>query len=361
MIQVYNKFSDIKAEWDYLYSISNFTVFQSYDYNLISWSFFPNRGMLYILCYRCSDRNIKLIFPTYIDKRGTLRFINDVGTDICNMVYDHDLNLYDVMKEICLYIISQKEVKSISLENLQGDSPILSYFKVFFPNSIVFSNNEVSFLECRRCDDPIASFKHLTNDKRKKLKKILKHEDEYKFDILSIRNNDLFPLASLIKIANLMVKKKIRSEATFENNFWEYVKELYNHGLLEIAIIYDNNNTALSAGLVFVNEQISVRWVILYTEPQYNLWNNIMYINVKGKERDYINNFGRGGYDYKMINFKPQISPLYKVIVPNSKSGILYSFRNILKYVLNRFSNHTMVHNVLSRLKIQFSNFKRKL
>lgn len=128
MIQVYNTFIEIKDEWKILYNLNPKTIFQSYEYNVISWKYKVSNGRLHIVVYQDNDNHAKAILPTYIDSRGTLRFINDSGTDICDLIYNPNNNLYDVMKEISSYISSNGEIKNISLENLTYESPPIIVF-----------------------------------------------------------------------------------------------------------------------------------------------------------------------------------------------------------------------------------------
>lgn len=337
MIQVYNTFIDIMDEWKTLYNLNPKTIFQSYEYNVISWKYKVSHGNLHIIVYQDNNNHAKTILPTYIDSCGTLRFINDSGTDICDLVYDPNINLYDIMKEVSSYIISNEEIKNISLENLTYESPLLSYFKIFFSKSIIFSNNEVSFLNCTQSEDVISEFQHLSSDRRKKLKKVIKQASSFQFKIFSHNNGDEFPLLPLKELAKSMVENGIRTKSYFNQTFWDFVRECFENNLIEIALLYDNESSPVSAGFVFVNNRVSIRWVILYSEPKYNLWNNILYMETKGKNCSYENNFGRGGYDYKMSNFKPHVSLLYKIIIPNQNSGYLRCTRIITLYMAKRF------------------------
>lgn len=340
-------------EWKTLYNSNPRTIFQSYEYNVISWKYKVLHGKLYIIAYVDNDNHVKAILPTYIDSRGTLRFINDSGTDICDLIYDSNSNLFDVAKEMNSYIIANKKIKNLSLENLTHESPLLSYFKIFFSKSIIFSNNEVSFLDCQQSEDTISEFKHLSSDRRKKLKKVVKLASDFKFKIFNHGNGDEIPLLPLKELAKSMVEHGIRKKAYFNQPFWDFVTECFDNNLIEVALLYDNGGTPISAGFVFINNRVSIRWVILYCEPKYNLWNNILYMETKGKTCSYENNFGRGGYDYKMNNFKPHISLLYKIIIPNQNSGYLRCVRIITLYMAKRFLKEYK-NSFLSKFKSYF-------
>lgn len=67
-----------------------------------------------------------------------------------------------------------------------------------------------------------------------------------------------------------------------------------------------------------------MRWVILYKSTQFNLWNYARYIVEKSRIGESIIDFGRGGYDYKMSNFRPQIENLYRLwhLKPSGATGM---------------------------------------
>ena len=67
-----------------------------------------------------------------------------------------------------------------------------------------------------------------------------------------------------------------------------------------------------------------MRWVILYKSTQFNLWNYARYIVEKSRIGESIIDFGRGGYDYKMSNFRPQIENLYRFMASKTKWGNWY-------------------------------------
>lgn len=358
MVTLCSDFLDIKEDWFRLYNIEKVSVFQSYEYNLISWKYMASNSHLAMLVYRDGNNIVKAILPTYIDKQHVLRFINDNSTDICDLIYDRNINLFDVIREIYKYIATIKNIKCVSLENLTFNSPLLPYFKILNGKSIVFSNNELSFLKCTQSPDPVSEFKHLTGDKRKKLKKVLKQTENYPFRIYSFANGDPYPISLLKSIAHDMVKKGGRQKSFFDDIFWNYTKENYEIGILEVAVLFDASDNPISSGFVFVNNTISIRWVILYTESKFNLWNNIRYIDAKGKNATYENNFGRGGYDYKMGNFKPEVSLLYKIIIPLKGEGLMYAWKTVVNYYLKRSFHESHFYSNLSSLKVRLQNIK---
>ena len=349
MIRQISDFTQIEDGWNRLYQEDLDTVFQSYIYNSTFWKTHPGLGLLAIIVYYDGKNQPQAILPTYIRGRQ-LRFINDSGTDFCDIVYNRDIHILDVVAEIIDYIRSIRKINCIILENLRSDSPLIPYFKILSHKSMVYSNNEYSFLMCEKGKNPFETGA-LSGERKKKIRKVLVNTATYPFKIYRSGNQDFFPEEDLKILSRYMVKSGLRSSGSFSEGFWTYVREAYSQGIMEVAVLYSEKNEPLSAGMVFVNASVSVRWIILYTDGKYNLWNNIRYIDEKSKYSSFENNFGRGGYDYKIWNFKPVVRPLYKVLAPTGRGGIFAAWKDIVKYYLKRTMHEGALYKCMSRIK----------
>ena len=87
-------FKALKEDWDILFSKSNCTVFQSFDFNYYSWKhelISDNRNQLAIAVITINE-SIVAIFPFYIDSNKQLRFINDIHFDFCDFITKESIN-----------------------------------------------------------------------------------------------------------------------------------------------------------------------------------------------------------------------------------------------------------------------------
>lgn len=322
MIQVERSFFGLEIDWNYLYEQGEYTVFQSLSYNKIAFDYIHKKDIeLYLLIYKDQNDKVLAIFPTYLHS-GILRFINDRNTDFCDVLIDENAKEHEVFSELIEFINGDSHIKSIILDNIRPESVLLSFFKVYSRTSLTYCINEYSFLNCRPLDNVYDNFSNLTNDKKKKLKKIILNKENCDFRIYKGEFGDSFPKKQLQDIFDIMVSKGIRSASTFDEQFWRFVESCYSNNIIEIGIL-KRDGRPLSAGMVFYNSNVSVRWVILYTEPKYNLWNNTHYIIDKCSNISsmYEINFGRGGYDYKINNFKPELSLLYRLSFSKTTFG----------------------------------------
>ena len=127
------------------------------------------------------------------------------------------------------------------------------------------------------------------------------------------------------RLAQEMMAMGLRSSSYLNDTMRVFMRRLYESGLVELSILYDGDEP-ISMGFVFINEQrtYSMRWVILYKSTQFNLWNYARYIVEKSRIGESIIDFGRGGYDYKMSNFRPQIENFYRFMASKTKWGNWY-------------------------------------
>ncbi|WP_279209734.1 hypothetical protein [Bacteroides nordii] len=345
MIRVENSFANIETDWNRLYNYGNYSVFQSYAYNKISFDYIQKKKVeLYLLCYRNPNNQLQAILPTYLYS-GELSFINDRNTDFCDIIIDENAKKHDIFSELFDFIQHDDNVKSITLDNIRPGSLLLPYFRIYSRSSLIYCINEYSYLSCCPLANVYDNFCNLNNDKKKKLKKIVATTKEYTFQMFKKKLEHQFPKKQLLEISSVMVKKGLRSANTFNDSFWSFVEACFDSNLIEIGILEEEGNP-VSAGMVFFNKNISVRWVILYTEPKYNLWNNTHYIINKCStiSSNYEINFGRGGYDYKINNFKPELSLLYRLSYSKTICGgisqtfkaLFYFFKLIIKPIIRR-------------------------
>ena len=115
-------FKALKEDWDILFSKSNCTVFQSFDFNYYSWKhelISDNRNQLAIAVITINE-SIVAIFPFYIDSNKQLRFINDVHFDFCDFITQESINFSAVF----LYLKQEINFKSIILINVKQEANI---------------------------------------------------------------------------------------------------------------------------------------------------------------------------------------------------------------------------------------------
>lgn len=320
-------FKSLEEEWMFLYShAADVTFFQTFSYNWIAWNTFSDTSdQLYIIVYRTGKNELQAIFPFYIDKRGFLRFINDVHTDFCNIIVQRNLyTIYNLMNDVWKHVEGENSIKFLMLDNVVQTSPLLTFWKVFFGNAFVFSQTEHSWLECFKSENIFEEFKHLTAKERKRLITLEKKSSHCKLEIFHKKDNE-YPEKQVNSLIQSMEQSGIRSSNYLNERMKSFMRALYDNGLVEIPILTENE-IPVSLGFRFVNESrdFVMTWVILYKDKQYNLWNNSTYIVKKAKQGDITIDFGRGGYDYKMSNFRPKVENLYRMMVSKTVYGNWY-------------------------------------
>lgn len=320
-------FKALEGEWEELFlNAKDVTFFQTFKYNWIAWNVFATEyDKLHILIYRTGKKVLQAIFPFYLDKKGCLRFINDIHTDFCNVIVSKEVvTIHNLMYDVWKNIRDDAEVKFVFLDNVLQNSPVLSYWKVFFGNAFVFSQTEHSWLNCVQSENVLKEFNHLTNKEKCRLTAVQKKSANSEIKVY-YKENEPYPEKVVMHLVEEMIGCKTRSSGYLSSSMLTFMKELYDNGLVEIPVVYDNEEP-ISLGFQFVNEtkDFTMIWVILYKDKQFNLWNNIRYVVDKSQRGASTFNFGRGGYDYKMHNFRPQVENLYRFMASKTKWGNWY-------------------------------------
>lgn len=324
-------FKDKEKDWEYLYNQdTNNTPFQSFMFNYISWEYIQNNDVkLYIILYYNTRNILDAIFPLYINKKKEVRFINDIHCDYCDGIYSNDSYKYDIIEELYKEIKNNNNIKFIYFDNLRGESPISQSLKAIQRNAFIFSTTETSGIYCKKNDSPNLLFPHLNSRRTSRLNCSYKKCNNIRLKIFR-KGNNLYPDKEVKLLNEIMINKGLRSKEYLNPEFMQYIKNLYNNGLVEIPIIYEGDNAqALCFIYKWKNINHYMTWIILYSDTKYNMPLHFLYLKEMMNKEDFYLDFGRGGYDYKIQHFRPEIKNVYRLLYSKTLLGNLYIFFKI--------------------------------
>lgn len=339
IIATYQELTETKEAWNALYAADmHATFFQTYIYVVKSWEHHfqsDARNRLHVILVYDGENHLQAILPMYIDGKGWLRFINDADSDFCDMIVDAAAvrSSVKLMTECVEHIRECKEICGLRLVNLRPDSWLLNILKILEPACFVYSSSEHTYLQCRQNADPIDGLRQLDGHARHRLRVIMKKQSDKSFEVLS-RENSAFPQEMLEQMRQQMIDSGMRSPKWFPAASLALVRDMYEAGMLEIPVVKDGE-TPLVAGLNYVDNSRHrlMLWIILYRHADDNLLNNLLYFEYKVREGDVVYDFGRGGYDYKIVNFKPEVSNLYTLLCPRTFAAKLKVFGKVVEYL----------------------------
>lgn len=347
MVQIINSYKlllEIRSDWDSLIQqASDTTFFQTFNFIELSCRIYPEIAQgLNIIVHRNKSKDIDAIFPFYIDNKHRLRFINDKHADFCNAVISVNVNaIYDLMLQVWQVIEISNRIKFVFLDNLIPQSIILSYWKVFAINGFVFSQTEHTWLLCPCSDNTLKEFKHLKSSKRSKILNDANKSAHCELTIFRCKEKK-YPKREINEIIGIMLDTKTRTRSYFNAKMMGLMQGLYECGLVEISLLYDDGKP-VSAGFTYYDDggNKEMLWIIIYTHHKYNLWNNYRYMMKKSKISDHLFDFGRGGYDYKVGNFHPNIESEYRFLYSKTKWGNLYIlFKICISHLRKTFNKY---------------------
>ena len=309
------EFKLLEPEWNLIFERNTYSVFQSFVFNYYSWKEIlthSDSNSLFII--KIIQDNITVgFFPLYNDKKNTLRFINDVHSDFCDLVLDKEIDL----KKLFQFILNDCNQKKIQLINLKENS-ILTQFNSY-QNQYNFSfsvSANYSDLEVDKGIFP-GNCNKLFSKQKTEIRRIIKKNPNYKHELLSISQCD-FPIIEILRLKEKMIKNGNRNNNFLSLKQLKLIEKLYYNKYIEISLIKDNEVRAIS--FIMRNTNESMFWIDLYDDVQMvNLYNYISYISLKSADNKVCINFGRGAYNYKISNFAPNIRELYALNVFSNK------------------------------------------
>ncbi len=327
---------DFKDYWNALYSkCHNISPFQKFSYiaNAIDFSF-DNKNQLYIITVRDAQaKEWVAIFPLYIDNSGTLRYINFLHTDFCLPLIHPSFANFNLIREVADYIKNDKNVKGIVCDNVIADDFIVGSFKAEFSLFIAYSQNYYSEVQIEKSltdKDSVDAFRSVPSKRKGKLRQIIKkNNNNCRFEIFSVIKQQPYPSKSIDALAKRMISSGIRTKDYLSDKMFSFWEKLYNTGVVDIAVMYEDSvEVACSFLLVNETKHEYIEWIVLYVDKS---WNVALCLQIEDylyrTERLSVFNFARGIYDYKLVNFHPDVKPLFRVMIAKTKWG---HFKNII-------------------------------
>lgn len=302
-----DSFSKLKDTWIRLEREPCMRIFQTYQWCRAAWDLVLSTNpdnKLFILHWRRGEESV--ILPTYLDKKGILRFIADDDSDVCDAVYGNGENHHIAYREMAKIILQDNRIKGVWFQKLYGESEACNYFGVVLPGAFVARDNAFSWLEVKSSDDFIASQTHMPSKDRADLKGLLRSVKKYSLVVKSKDNGDMFPRKALLSLREDMRQRKIRDKSYLDDRQVAFVETIYENGGCYIALLFDEDSV-VAANVLLKKDYRVLSWVFLYTNPRMSSALYVKYLSEIKHGRDYIFDFGVGVYSYKIGTFRPKM------------------------------------------------------
>ena len=322
----------IKDDWDDLYSKADYSTFQSFEFNYYSWLTELSKAKGNQLCVVLLTTNERAcaILPLYIDFKKRLRFINDKHADFCDVLSKEKFDFEDVLSEIRKHF----KLYYVHFINLTEDSFLYAlYKKKVWKNSLLKSFEKYSTLNLDKGTFPYNVLKY-TSKQKTEFRRIKKKSAENTHHFL-LKDNSNFPIQDIYQLKERMIGLGLRKANFLNEDRLILLKELYNSNRMIVSMVKSNSNIcAISFILRNTNEYLF--WIDMYDNSKMiNIYNYISFIERLSQENNIKINFGRGVYDYKVTNFKPDIKQLFAFYIFSNKLQLLiFLFVDNIKEIL---------------------------
>lgn len=342
VIQTEPELQCIKPYWNHLFEDSvKASPFQHFDFIYAAVKALGNISDIYIICVRNDSTNhLEAIFPFCLEY-GVLRFINAAHSDFCAGVIASDCNIYKICESLAEHILNSLVIKKVELINLLPNDPLLAALKPFAKTCFVSDCNYYSTINICQQDkdkDFIDAFRNVNAKQRKNFRTLLKKNDgNVLFKIYDSKNDDEYPQEIVNYLTEKMICDGKRVRSYFSENMLRFWKELYDKGIL-IAAVLQINGEIKSLNFMYYDTKRKeyIKWIMLYIENHFNLLINLYIAKYIYEDGGATINFARGIYDYKLVNFHPEVKPLFRLIISKSMWSSLWALWRVDYYYIRQ-------------------------
>jgi len=326
MITIYSRkedFDTLESIWNELYTKSDkVTPYQSHSFCRSALPLLS--GELHITVW--TRKGITLaIFPLYLDKHRTLRFINDRHSDFCGPIIAKEaIGDFHMCEEISNHIKESKLIKRVRLENMRYDL-FQTSLQFQLKGSLLYSYSRYSYFNVPKAGtdkSAIDSLCQLDKKEKYRLKNIASKMEKAQAEWRSFDadKHDVWPEDLIKTLTDSMIKAGIRKKRYFSAKYLSFIKGVYQSGALLISATYLNGQPA-STNLYLKNKTEYIDWMAFYTEPSNNTWNLLQFLTWLHNNTGGTLNFARGIYMYKLHNFRPALASLDRLHYSKSIIG----------------------------------------
>ncbi len=327
IIESLEEFENLREKWGCIQPIAR--AFQTFDWCWHGWKSCQSftKSHLWILVWQSDGmQEDTVIFPWYIDARGTLRFIMDDFTDTCDAVYSSNrLNRSLCYKEVADEILKNDKIRSCHFRKLAGDSEVLHYLGVYLLWPFVYRDVAVSYLELPQSDDVVSSFVHMRTKDRSRLRGFLQKANEYNYHVYQKSNGEPFPEEKIRMLRDEMIARGIRKPDFFPESFMVFTRGIYDAGLCEIVTLEDAQGVAALSFRLKQGFRIH-SWILLYREANMTTLLHTRFFAESALRGAYCHDLGVGVYAYKMGNFRPSVEINFTLGYGKEFCGLLQAF-----------------------------------
>ena len=351
-----------KEIWTNAYnSTNNRTIFQSFHWNYEWWkNQYSDLALYIIIFFKDTIEQVCAIFPLVLNKKGVLKSIADTHSDYCNLLIktESDYNKHELFKTFKKIIEADNTVSAILLNNLQQSLNFLGLLSSYFDiKQITLQTNASSYVTFNNCKETIECFSYLKAKKKNQIKRLYKQCDIYQIDHYMGKNSP-FPNNTIKKILHDMISRGARKKDFLHHNLLKVIKEIYASNEMIIQKISKNNEpVAINFILHPDGSNNYLMWISAYKAvPKINIISYYLLIDHLNKskscENGFIIDFGRGLYDYKIVNFLPSIDMHYTFFYSKSYSDYInFLLRSFFKLSIKPFykKHKSIINKVLKR------------
>lgn len=308
------KFAALEQTWRRLDARVTLRLPQTFDWCYTAWITHLSKepgAKLWILHWE-SGKGDDVIFPFYIDRTKTLRFIMDSHNDINDVVCMPNKNLHMAFYEASEAISKNDQIKSVWFMYIYGAGTVLNYFGVLLPARIIYRDHAFSWIDYCPGDGFIARQSHLKSKDKANLKALLRKSAGSDLEVYSKATGYEYPRELIVSMRDKMLKGAGRRLNFFPDTMVDFCERIYNLGLCKLLVL-KKNEAVVAFNFIECMRDRELSWIFMYVDPHASTEMYIKYFNEEKESPVSIFDFGVGAYRYKLGTFRPYLGVTFSM------------------------------------------------
>ena len=309
----------LRAIWEDLEQRVAATPFQRFLWARAAWRYELTtraaRPRLFIIVAGESQACVRIILPTFLTARGTLRFLLDDYADHNDALSDGHYPLGTLCSEVAHLLATHRAIRAVDFRRVPATSGLLGALALGLRGCTLMHYGGYGELRLATLPEATADadraqsrttwrqFPHLRAVERKKLNRLLQRSEGMTFTLLRASEAP-FPEAAIAALRTQMITAGVRRKTFLSPALLAVTRELYEAGQCEVGLL-TREDAPLALGFHFRSPGRITAWILLVAAHDLpSLYNACHLARCTEAPGTWID-FGTGAYDYKFLLWRP--------------------------------------------------------
>lgn len=302
----------LRTAWEALERRVAATPFQRFLWARAAWQYERTTRApsprLFVIVAEEDEETVRIILPTFLTARGTLRFLLDDHADHGDALVDCDPALGALWAEVSQLIATHRAIRAVDLRRVPATSALLGALGVGLRGCALmrYGGYGELYAVAPRAEGERKvwqQFPQLRARKRKELNRLMQRSEGMTFTCLRAAEAP-FPEAEIAALRARMIAAGVRRKTFLPPPLLAVARELYVEGQCEVGVLARAEET-LAIGFHFRSPGRITAWMLLVAARTLPSLYNARFLAHSREPPGTCFDFGTGAYDYKFLLLRP--------------------------------------------------------